>query len=839
MSYEGAGYSGKLNMSGKNSGRTILPMSGPVETSVFTLCYAITQNRPINNILNICLIILTDIQFLAYAFEPQLGFGSLPWWMPYFFNPLRYEPTDGDAFKSLFYVAISLFFLTIVLEGMAMISLHGIQLNTSWPLRILRSLMKLFHTILLLPLLEIYLRAFLIYDYDDPGNTSYLWTDQTDFKQILHLPVLAAFGLVWLAIQMPLVSLVSHRMTPIARNSASQTTGRIDFTHTLFRILLAISHQVVRLNPSFQISCVTISAAILSYLVIRHQPSYNARINDVRAGIFTATMITGIQAGIGKVRGYDDARGFVVMLSMLMVGFAIGFGASVLVRDRVTKGVYKRLKEHQAIPASQSATKLRSSTSGQPRIKNSRAMDIEAARFGESRSGMVLSADDDEIDIFADIDKIVEEKIPEPTPIFLTVSDVELACRFLQNIYNPSKQTLTLANAILYAGVEQYPNSAWLSLMKAHYIKTYGIREKESVAEYVHYARVSKPSFDMRFFIFVEERAQEREDRKDELEISMWDIKRHGGLLMLENNARKWHLESLIVLKSMWEYLKSDSANADCLPYILDKLTTNRQKANKCYQQLLKKYPNSKQVLRKYSSFLLTVTNDSEQAKRLLDRAEDIENAEAREYTMHNANMRLRTEETFRPSTTHPQIPTEGDNRPMEVIPSDAELETDLSRESTTEPINMDALQKKRPSVLFTAQPEGAPPQLSAPNQIATPRRSSLVPRSPNLPPAFDFVGNDGQPHLMHHESYVTDEEQGTHGRGVNIRRISLLERQRARDDGKEEKGIWPKGPGSLPSDPSATSSQKDARQYKYFKNILEGRLTVGIDQSLTMVKRS
>ena len=36
------------------------------------------------------------------------------------------------------------------------------------------------------------------------------------------------------------------------------------------------------------------------------------------------------------------------------------------------------------------------------------------------------------------------------------------------------------------------------------------------------------------------------------------------------SDARKWHLEALIAMKSLWEYLKTDTASADCVPYLLE-----------------------------------------------------------------------------------------------------------------------------------------------------------------------------------------------------------------------------------------------------------------------------
>ncbi|KAJ3054137.1 hypothetical protein HK097_002567 [Rhizophlyctis rosea] len=824
MSYQNNAIPPKFAFGG--TGVKAVPQSGAVEFVAFTVLHEITQSKLVNNIISVSLIFFTEIQYLAYTFEPKLGFHSLPEWMPYLFSPLRYQPTSGKDFRALFYFACFLYLFSLVLQISVGLSAHGVKIPSKAPVHICRPLTRLSHSVLFLPILEILLRGLLIYDYDGESSLTYLWKDRSRFSKDLEIPVLAGIGLVYLAVQAPFISSMHFQMTPSTKNLNNRTTGRIDGLSAILRIILAVTHQVVRIEASAQIAVVTISAFMLFYLVARYQPSYSNWVNDLRCGIFMATFVTGIIGGIGKSVGFYDAAGFVVMVAMMVPAFVCGFGGSALMRYHVTKGVYGRLKARQAPDSPQSKDSLEKSSFS--KIKISRPHDIESARQPHLPLALSSPAQED-LDIFSNLEDIVTTRVPRPVPIFRSVSDVELACRFLQNIYQPDKKTLTAAYAIFAAGLEQFPDSAWLCLIMAEYTRAFGLRDRSQVAQYMHQAKLSHPALDDRFFIFVQERQLEQEDRKGDLDVSSWNLKRHSELIALEENARKWHLESLLALKSMWEYLKSDSAAADCLPYILEQLARNRGNAKKFYQQMLSKYPNSKQVLRKYSSYLIAVENDCEQAKKLLERAEDIENAEARQKTMQSANMRLRDE-------AYAGDPNDQEARHIRDMVPAIELENQYptaDRFGLAPPSETDS-RAGRTSVGFSDQHEGNNQLFLPSTNNSQPRRTSLAASS--LPPVHENSASvedsvkrtlDFAP--VGSEADVSNAAEGYHEDDVAIQKTSLMNKERE----------WKRGPGSLPSAPSATSSQRETRQYKYLKGILDARLTLPIDKAQTFINVS
>ncbi|KNC98931.1 uncharacterized protein SPPG_05894 [Spizellomyces punctatus DAOM BR117] len=241
--------------------------------------------------------------------------------------------------------------------------------------------------------------------------------------------------------------------------------------------------------------------------------------------------------------------------------------------------------------------------------------------------------------------KIIRKRYVQPLVVFSQFQDVEIACRFLQ--YNRDPEALHLAKAIFAAGVRQFPKSPRLRLMQAYYIALYDISHIDEVFDCLIAAKKLKPAFDTRFFIFFEERTMEQEDRKEELMISTLNVTEYAEITAMEHGAQRYHLNSLLSLKLLWQYLKNEKIVISCIPYLLEAVEKNRKIADLHYQSIISKYPKSKQVLRRYSNFLINVCGDHEKARKLLERAEDIENQEVRESSMRSANERLRKENQF------------------------------------------------------------------------------------------------------------------------------------------------------------------------------------------------
>ncbi|KAJ3051427.1 hypothetical protein HK097_007547 [Rhizophlyctis rosea] len=566
----------------------------------FTLLYGMTQGNAISESIAMMLGILEDIQLLSFAFRPEVGFGYMPDWMhkSYLFNPLSYKPHTNSGFAVLFYIALAFLIVNTMLTIVEGFALNGTRIKTVWPLHALRFVTKLKVTILLIPIYEIMIHGFVCHDAE--GDVRHMFTDPEKCMSFFQIVIPAAVGIVYLTFKAPLVTLVFLRINPADTTHGSKTTGRIDMVYTLLRFILVIIHEIAADNRiSALIATITVISFIMLVLTVRYQIFFNGHANDVRAGIFAASFCSGIQAGIClPVGSYESPAGFAILCVWLMPGFLAGFLASSVARSIIIRRVYRRLKERHGQLESGVVTEGNTILGSKSKIDGSNVI----GGSGTLKAPQSITRDF----IVKKVDDIVSTVTVKPLQIFMSPADVEMSCRFLQ--YNKDPEAFLLADSIFDAGIEQYPNQGGLALMKSYYMSNFRMGDLDQVWDYLDLAKSKKPYFDIRFFIFFEERAMEQEDRKEDLMASHLNITGYAELMAMERSARRYHLEAVLALKSLWEYLKSDKVATDCIPFLLGRVDENRRKADRAYRAMLSKYPNSKQVLR-----------------------EDIENAEARE----------------------------------------------------------------------------------------------------------------------------------------------------------------------------------------------------------------
>ncbi|KAJ3033896.1 hypothetical protein HDV00_005665 [Rhizophlyctis rosea] len=871
------------------------------------------------------------------------------------FNPLSYKPRNQGGFLALFYCGFALAVLSISLL-VSVFASQGRQARALWPLRMLRTVTKLMSTVLFMPLIELFVSAFLCRGFGDDHGMYFMLDAPEQCKEELHMVIPAAVGLIYLALQSPLISLVYVTIDPSGHEADSKTTGRIDTIYTLLRFVLAITHEIASHTATPQAVAILLSSLILSYLVIGYQPFFVGQMNDIRAGIFVASFVSAVQSCVClAVGGYEDGiAGFVVLCALVVPGFLAGYLIARRYRKTVMEGVYARLKDPNAFlsdnrPAKTTkgnvfsrsfASFMKSAPYPEGEARRSTAQrgkdsDLEYADSDTSAEdfdrGRKRREKDFDPDILTDVDDIVNERPARRVEIFRDEWHVELSCRYLQQTTSP--RALQLANKLFEEGEKQFPKSAQLVLMKAYYIRTFGFQRITNAQEDLRHIKSLKPPFDTRFFIFFEECALEQQFRKEDLQASHLNVTGYAEVVQLETNARKWHLATLVALKSFWEYLKSEGASAECMPYLIEMAATHQDMAERYYSQMLSKYPNSKQVLRRYGNFLLTVVNDLEHAQRLLDRAEDIENAEARDQTLRSAAQMGRRAPSYRSSVGFMQSPRNRDNERMTPAmtlsgddlqstdmrrvkhdPSDDEEKgkrresksTSFDRASPTQP-----RRERRPSVVFGAieasasgasgdsgwsreldgSTNGMPPMLMGRKGSGAEYQQDLKSvlkarlegrRTSHGAPSSTTLGAAlGSPLSGEVTSAGVDEEMGEVDISVSRgkREVDVSRRRPQSDDGSSvdsdmapERGsavgfrgkderererfveqhrdrdrdvdvdmdvtpdavpTWAKkaGPGSIPSVPSATSSQRENRQTRYLKSIFEGRFRTSIDK--------
>ncbi|KAI8908845.1 hypothetical protein DFJ77DRAFT_132542 [Powellomyces hirtus] len=591
----------------------------PIVEAAFSLLYAMTQGNHINPSLGFFIHIVEDVQLLSFAFRPHHGFNHMPTWMPLVFNPMAARPADNSSFKVLFYVAFTITFCSALLTIIVGTSMKGSQMKVVWPLHVLRILTTLISTVLLIPMMEIFLHSIACYDFDTEmhwltKNLSVCFT-----REYLPQFVLGITGVAYLSLQAPLIAAVFFTIIPGDKDPHSKTTGRIDAMYNVFRLVLAILLGLMEHAPTLMLVCLILASAAMLYCTCRFQPFFVGPMNDLRSGIFAASLGSGLQAVIVYGSTHTDSYApFATLCVLLVPEFLVGFLLCRRVRFALAQGVYTRLRASR--PVNSVAKRV------------SRSMSFKKHRSPSIRQSASMDGENEDLDLegnmLENMHSIVKKRNAEPIQVFLNEADVELACRFLQ--HNTDMDARYLANTILTAGLEQFPKAPSLHLLRAHYIATYQLAAFDEISHSLEAAKAMKPAFDVRFLIFFEECSVEQDRRKEDLLASSLNVAGYAEFNSMEADAQRYHLETLIAIKALWLYMRNEKQAAGSLPFLLERIENNRYRAIQVYKKILSKYPRSKQTLRRYSNFLLRATDNIDQAKKLLSRAEEIENDELR-----------------------------------------------------------------------------------------------------------------------------------------------------------------------------------------------------------------
>ncbi|KAI8824157.1 uncharacterized protein EV422DRAFT_309526 [Fimicolochytrium jonesii] len=580
--------------------------------AIFGILYGMTQGNHLNPFIGLGIQMVEDLQLLSFSFQPQYGFGNLPSWMPYVFNPLSAKPHNYKGLLVLFYLAFGVTVANALLTVVVGISMRGSQMKVVWPLQLLRILTTALSTVLLIPIIEIFLHAFACYNAE------------TDLPQLLektslcfsseYLPpfVLSITALIYLILQAPLIALVFFSIDPTAKDVHAKTTGRFDSVYNCLRIALAICLEVFRPYPQVALAAIIITSIVMYGITIRYQPYFVSWVNDLRAGIYFASLVSAIQAAIVFIVGPTEGpASFAVLCLLLLPSFGVGAQLCKLSRRRIAEGVYQRFRAKMAYQPNLARSPAPSTTLKRSAsfLKNQRLTPLQQQILEES------TEPDLELNSPAKLRAITTKINPKPIKVFKSIEDVEIACRFLQN--NDDADARSLARKIFLVGVDQFPRSSQIYLLRAHYVVTFNIQGTDVAYDSLLSAKLMKPPFDIRFFLTREERCLEQDRRKEDLLVSSLNVTGYAELSSMEADARHYHLETLIAVKCLWQYMKAEKSPAAELPYLLDSVAHNRHIASRLYEKILSKFPRSKQIMRHYSNFLLTTSDDTEKAKKL------------------------------------------------------------------------------------------------------------------------------------------------------------------------------------------------------------------------------
>ncbi|KAI8816899.1 uncharacterized protein EV422DRAFT_265038 [Fimicolochytrium jonesii] len=634
--------------SSSKRGQTRLIREHPFVAAIFGLLHAMTHGNEIPVTMGCALSVLEDLQLFSFALRPNMGYGKMPSWFPLIFNPMSAKPDDDIRFAALFYIA---FVVTIFTAGLTLVvgfSMKGSQIRVVWPLQILRIMTTLLATVLFIPLLEIFLHGLAC--MDTSNHTVLLVSSPSSCFTSKYLPefILSIISLLYLSVQGVVISLIFFRIDPMGKDPHAKTTGRIDALYSCLRMLLSVCATIAADDPAAVLTAIIISSTIMLYLTCRYQPYFKGVINDARAGMCFGSLICGITSAIvhNHPEWTDSAAPFGFVCSLVLPGIAIGFALSRKSRERTAARVYAQLK---AAMKSEGPRGRDGTLSRKTNLKRKGSL---------LQTNTVVGSNDVDLESsqMEPIDNIVKKHEPKAIKLFASSYDVELSLRFLQ--HNADTSAKKLATILLRRGAEQFPGSPNVHLMQAHYISYFELGPSSEIWDCLVAAKAAKPHVDTRFCIFMEEMSLEQERRKEDLVASSMGVARYAEVNALEEEAERYHVETLIAIKKLWQFLRNEKDKFACLPYLLEHMQEKRLKALSRYENLVAKFPNSKKILQSYASFLLRATDDPEKCKKLLAQLQELEKEEARSAAAAAANAGLARNTPTKTYSSMPSMPT-------------------------------------------------------------------------------------------------------------------------------------------------------------------------------------
>ncbi|KAJ3145560.1 hypothetical protein HDU86_000869 [Geranomyces michiganensis] len=773
-----------------------------LETTVFTLLYTMCKDAEHRASVAYALLILEDIQLWAFSWVPHAIHG-LPAIVRKILYPLYFVNTY-EGYAVLLWLCLATLIATIALIAFTAFSLNRGRFQWMWPLILLRNLSALITTVFFMPFLEIFV-ALVVCRVDETTGDRVLseYPEQLCFgSNTVHF-VLAIVGLL---ITLPFGLFLNYIYVipkPDSRNPLAKAHGMLDVLYFILKALLVFVSLLAGIKARLIVLVLINLVLIFTYLT--YMPHFSHRVNSLRISIFFASLSSSIIALGATVADSTSYVPLGILVGMVPFALAGGWVMTERVRQGKVQRIMTLLRRRLEMQAAQpDESKLREK---KPQLLHTALQDRRASlkRRGskldlESGNGPTVnvptvnvaapySCDLPTVDFLADatdLSTIEQYKtvfsrkaIKLPT-VFNTPMDADIACRFLRDaeISPASRKIMTL---IFEQALEQYPKQAQLALMYTFYLSRWGDDADECLHQ-LQCAKSNHPGLDVRFRIFMEERDFQQNTRSEEVGASSLNVAAYVEYQSLERQAISSHLASLVAIKGFWAFLAADGADTGALAGHLNAMHRTQQDAIQYYEKIIARYP-SKQILRMFAKYMLTIANNLEVGDQLLKRADDIEHQEGSGHVHPAAKESIET----------PDTPSQRNYGPGQLPAAVSALRTDTILESPSQegfdgtpmPIRKSGTSHVKDSEFARSQSYEIPPGFSAlpANPIKSlPRKTAfggMAEWAKNATPETSFLERDDEPNAR----VIKEPQQGYGARSQASSNNSSkeLRRQKAR----------------------------------------------------------
>ncbi|TPX66945.1 hypothetical protein SpCBS45565_g04121 [Spizellomyces sp. 'palustris'] len=672
-------------MQGAGAGKMEPNRQSTLEKAIFQLLYAMTKGAEFSPAIGLIHQLVEDMQFLVVPWDSRTLIKYAPTWLDYVFDPFRWATHNYAYLRVVLWILFAGVMMTFVMVGVVAAQFKKGSFQWIWPLVLLRYSSTLISTVLFQPIVEIFVIT--VYCRTDPGTGNLIVGDMTEFTcfSAEHLPmfVSACLGIILMVPFGALINYVFVECEPGSRNPGAKAHGMCDLVYLICKIVFVIMQRSTVID--YQLISLFVIHPILIYTYTRYQPYFNGYMNSVRVGIFIATLLSAIVSMVTlkttAPEGSSSPIPIIFLLLCIPVGLVAGFWLTKAVRELIVRRIMYNIRLKLEIegadtergclsPAATLAPSIlkRKKSLFTPGMSSPiMATAVELENKGKSgheskESGYCSPKTPKALAAIQEYRSVTARKSLRPPVVFKSWLEADIGCRFLRESVRDAA-ALEIMTIVFTEAVEQYPKHPGLALNYAYYLWTFGddpgtahyyvegdfeltrvcaCREDLPIFLNVHTAaKASSPSFDVRFRIFMEEREHEQESRAEDLAASSFNVASYVEYQSMERQAIESHLRSLTAMKLFWSSLAREQLNVKTFPAYLDVMYNTQSSATTYYEKLLDRFPNSKQILRLYAKYLLTVKNNQELGAQLLTQAEDIEYREQQE--AHERAMRVRT----------------------------------------------------------------------------------------------------------------------------------------------------------------------------------------------------
>ena len=465
-----------------------------------------------------------------------------------------------------------------------------------WPLQLFRILTVLFSSLLLTPILEALAQPLICSGKYVYGFDGIQCSDSLRYA----LYAASAVGALLIMSFSSLMSLMYYQPSPKSR--VGKASGHVDFIYGWARLVMVLVTVLVGDNTASSV-IITVITLILAVLQLFSQSYYDPLLNKIRfAMFFSAFAVCAVSIGgaAADVRSKDAAGTIPYVIAKLAIGFlAIPAGYYL-------NGMYMKYCSDAIFSKLQDELNYR---------KNDR---LGNAKIRKSQLEL----------IYQNVNEVVltQAKDHEVT-VYPSSSWAEVVIRFIRDSYLNDK-AVTLATDMFDVAFEQFPKSAHLHLMYLEYSREF--LPQVSIYKNKHIQFLNRRctlSLAQKFHLYQYQQTEKSSGSKkggvggsdDELNfVSMVEYQ------SLENNVRKSHVGALQEIREFWQGIRNQKSKEE-LSVHLQRISAYVNITKDLYAVLLKRFPNSSQVMNLYARFTAVVLSDRDYAKELSDAAKDNE----------------------------------------------------------------------------------------------------------------------------------------------------------------------------------------------------------------------